>query len=146
MADISAEVTLEELAIEDYADTTITGFGKTVYYYKSKTVVKNRYGQAGQAFEDPVECTGRGILNPTSEQLSIVGNLQDVDVALLFSRKEMQRRFPTIAENEWMHEHDRLKYEDRTYKIIQIHPTGRIKNFASIFVVLESNIVGEYRQ
>jgi hypothetical protein len=78
-------------------DTLILRFGKSVDVFKAKTGVRNRYGQAVPDFDNKVTCTGRVIFNPTMEQLSIIGDMQDVDIAVLFSREELVRKFPLAA-------------------------------------------------
>lgn len=82
---------------EQWVDEALVGFGKAIQVYPAISVTRNQYGQASPAFGPAVECIGRCILEPTPEDISIIGNLQGVDIAILFSRLELVREFPIVA-------------------------------------------------
>lgn len=146
MTDWESFVADDEVEIASEVDRLLLGFGKSIWIYPFGEGSTNQYGQAAKEFEEPIECTGRCILRPTKETLEIIGNLQGVDCALVFSRAEMIRKFPERDENEWLDEKDEFVYEERRYKILKVHPSGRIKNFHNVVVVLGANILGEFRE
>lgn len=136
---------LQQLA-ETEVDAALRDYGKEILVYLHKTVVVNVYEQAAKAFEEPVSCTGRCILNPTKEEVSVVGNLEGVDIAALFSRLEMVRRFGDAEEQAWLSELDEIEFENKRYRILQVHPTGRVENRCVMVVVLGANMLGEFRR
>ena len=147
------ETTFQTLAIgqqaqaEAWVDDLLLGFGKEIDILPhASEPIRNLYGQSESEFDQPVSCTGRCILNPTKEQISIIGNEQKVDCALVFSRTELVRKFPSAEEGEWISELDQFSFEEKTYKITKVHPSGRIGDRATLVIVLGDTIAGRFRK
>lgn len=82
---------------EQWVDEALVGFGKAIQVYPAYSLTRNQYGGAAKVFGPAVECIGRCILDPTPEDIQIIGNMQGVDIAVLFSRLEMVREFPAVS-------------------------------------------------
>jgi hypothetical protein len=137
---------IEEKSLLEELDDLILGFGKTVYIYQHSLSSTNVYGQEALSFATTsIKCTGRVILNPTSEQISIVGDRQDVDVGVVFARKEMLRKFPSATENYWIDEKDEFEFENERFRILKAHATGRIKSYNQLLVLLGASKKGQFR-
>ncbi len=136
----------EQTQIQNEVDDLILGFGDTVEIYVAKDSVKNNYGQASVSFHEAIPCTGRSILAPTKEDITIIGDLQNVDVAVVFSRLEMLRKFPHRDENRWIDEDDEFKFENERFRITKVYPTGRVKDWDLLLILLGKNISGKFRE
>ena len=139
----------EEDSHEIFIDEQIRIYGKelTVYKYSSQPVGgRNRYGQVTPGFAAGVSVYGRLVLNPNLEKLSLQDNLQQVDVSILFSRLELVRKFPSAAEQEWIHEKDEVELEGQRYKLIKVKFTGRVKDRTLMVHCLGVNKEGKLRQ
>ena len=133
---MTAEEDFETLVLAEL-ETLLSDYGDSISVWVSKAVAKNIYGQSKLDFEaTAISCTGRCILNPSPEELSIVGNMEDVDAAVLFSRAEMVSKFPSNPENEWISLDDEVEYDSIRYRIIKVYPTGRIKDYCAELVLL----------
>lgn len=101
------------------------------------------YKQRTKTFGTPVSLTGRAILNPTSEQISAIGSEESYDIAFLFSRLEMKRKFPSADEGEWMQPDGEMEWRDgRRYKIEKVKPSGQVGIYFTLMIVLGNTIQG----
>jgi hypothetical protein len=89
-----------------------------------------------------VTLVGRAILNPTNEQISVIGNEERYDVAFLFSRLEMIRKFPAASEGEWIDVSGEFSWWGRRYKIEKVAPSGQIGASFSLVIALGMTIQG----
>lgn len=101
------------------------------------------YKQKTKVFGPPVSLDGRAILNPTSENLSVIGNDERYDVAFLFSRAEMLRKFPLAIEGQWMDVTGELEWYGRRFKIEKVRPTGQTSTTFHLMVVLSMTLPGK---
>lgn len=105
--------------------------------------VTNPYGYQNSLFDAPVQTVGRGILKPTKEMFDGITTDKIFDAAFLWSRLELARKFPTLEENAWITEKDRLVFRNNEYSIVEIHPTGAISDQNVIFVALAQTQKGQ---
>ena len=145
MADYEAAAIAWESAVGEEVDALLLAFGKDITFHIHGPVVRNAFHQAAPVFPTNVICKGRSIVNVSEQQTSLIGNLQAADVALLFSRAEMLRKFPLKAEGEWLNEEDEFSFESERYKVLKFHPSGRIKDHSSIVILLGKTILGAFR-
>jgi len=127
-------------------DALLLGFGKDVTVYKASVGAGNLYGQQTKSFGTGVVCKGRCLLTPTEEQISLVGNLEEIDAAFVFARAELVRKFPAGAEGEWITELDEASFEGDRYKLVKVKPSGKVEDKWQLVVVLGRNILGKLRQ
>ena len=133
----------QEQKIEAYVDKIITRYKTTdIYYYPYVTGAVDTYKQRTKTFGDPVTLVGRAILSPTKEQITVIGNEESYDIAFLFSRTEMQRKFPSLSEGEWLDVDGEMSWFNRRYRIIQVHPTGQVGVNFLLVVVLANSVPG----
>lgn len=121
-------------------DNLIRSYGTSFSVYKYSGSAEpsagpqNPYNYKVKQYADPVEVTGRAIIEPTAELLSMIGKNLEYDAAFLWSRLELLTKFPTALENKWIDENDEVKFNDTLYKLIKIYPSGRIKNYCSLII------------
>jgi hypothetical protein len=133
-----------EATIQAEVDRKITRFRTTpIQYYPFVSGTPDIYGQQTKTFGTPVTLTGRAILRPTPEKLSVIGNDEQFEVAFLFARAEMLRKFPSADEGEWILSSGRLAWWSRTYKIEHVRPTGQVGEHFMLVVALANSLQGE---
>jgi hypothetical protein len=126
---------LDELLTNEFRSTAI------VYHpYVSDTV--DIYKQRTKTFGTPVTIRGRAIHRPTPEQISVIGNGERYEVAFLFSRRELIRRFPSAADGEWVSTDGEVAWFNRRYKIEKVQATGQVSTHFLMVVVLANTIQG----
>lgn len=134
----------QETAIDIRVDELLTNqFNSTAiqyYPYASNTV--DIYKQRTKSFGTPVTVRGRAIHNPTKEQITVIGNGERYDVAFLFSRRELIRKFPGADDGEWMSTSGEITWFDRRYKIEKVQATGQVSTHFLMVVVLGCTIQG----
>lgn len=133
-----------EAQIQTFVDENITKYKTTpiVYYpYVSGTV--DIYKQRTKTYGTPVTLVGRAILNPTNEKISVIGNDERYDIAFLFSRLEMQRKFPSASEGEWLEITGELTWWNRRFKIEKVAPSGQVGESFSLVIVMGTTIQGQ---
>ncbi len=101
------------------------------------------YKQRTKTFGTPVTVVGRAILRPTPEQLSVIGNAEEYDIAFLFARPEMIRKFPAADEGQWIDVKDEMEWYGRRFKIEKAAPTGQVGDTFLLMVILAQNLPGE---
>lgn len=130
-------------AIEAYVDNTITKYRTTdILYYPYSSGATDLYKQRTKSFGTAVTLIGRAIIRPTSEVLTVIGNGEVYDIAFLFSRSEMVRKFPTASEGEWMNVDGEIAWFNRRYKIERVTPTGQVSTTFLLVAVLAMSIPG----
>ena len=133
--------TAQEQAIEAYVDKVIRRYKTTtILYYPYASGAVDTYKQRTRDFGTPVELVGRAILNPTEEQLSMIGNDERYDIAFLFSRPEMEAKFPSVAEGEWVDVTGEMTWWQRRFRIVKVHPTGQVGERFLLVVMLAKTI------
>jgi len=133
-----------EAQIQTKVDQVITAHRTTeINYYGYVDGVMDIYKQRTKTFATPVSLVGRAILNPTSEQLTVIGSGETYNIAFLFSRLEMLRKFPTADEGEWMDVKGQFTWWNRRYKISKVAPTGQVGTSFSLVVALGMTIQGQ---
>lgn len=132
-----------EAQIQTKVDAVITQYRTTeINYYPYVAGTMDVYKQRVKTFGTAVQLVGRAILNPTPEQLTVIGSGESYDIAFLFSRLEMERKFPLADEGEWMDVSGEMEWWNRRYKIRKVAPTGQVGTSFSLVVVLGSTIQG----
>lgn len=132
-----------EEAVQKAVDARITRFKTTeIRYYPFEEGVPDIFRQQTKAFGDYTSLIGRAILRPTPEKLTVIGNGEEFDVAFLFSRLEMLRKFPAAAEGLWMKSSGQMWWWNRDYKVEHVRPTGQVGETFSLMVVLANTYEG----
>lgn len=132
-----------EAQIQTMVDTAITDHKTTsIVYYPYSTGAVDIYKQRTRAFGAGVTLIGRAILNPTMEQISVIGNGEAYDIAFLFSKLEMDRKFPSASDGEWLDVDAQMSWWGRRYKIEKVHPSGQVGLTFSLVIVLGTTIPG----
>lgn len=135
--------TAQELSIGLAVDALLRRYKTTqiiLHPYVSGTA--DVYKQRERSFGDDVVLIGRAILRPTSEQVTVIGNGEQFDIAFLFSRLEMLEKFPLANEGEWVDVTGEISWWNRRFRIIRVHPTGQIGELFTLVVVLANTIPG----
>jgi hypothetical protein len=133
-----------ESAIETRVDELLTDQFRTtaIQYYPYLSSVVDRYKQRTKTFGSPITIRGRAINNPTPDLISVIGNNERYDVAFLFSRLELKRRFPAAAEGEWLSTDGEMSWFERRFKIEKVKATGQVSTHFLITVALGCTIQG----
>jgi hypothetical protein len=134
-----------EAAIATRVDQLLTDQFTTtqIQYYPYLSSTKDIYKQRTKIFGTPVTLRGRAINNPTPDLISVIGNNERFDVAFLFSRNELIRRFPSADEGRWLSTDGEMSWFDRRYKIEKVKATGQVYVHFLITVVLGCTIQGQ---
>jgi hypothetical protein len=130
--------------IQKVVDYYITQRRTTPIQYLEYTPgATDRYGQRDKAFAAPSpDLIGRAIHKPTYEKVTVVGQGEVYEIAFLFSRLEMLRKFPAAADGEWIQAEGRMVWRNRTYKIEKVKPSGQVGVTFSLVIVLANSILG----
>jgi hypothetical protein len=132
-----------EAQILTMVDNAITAHKTTpIVYYPYVSGALDIYKQRANTFGTGVTVIGRAILNPTEEVISIIGNDERYDIAFLFSKLEMDRKFPSAADGEWLDTSGEISWWNRRYKIEKVHPSGQVGVYFSLVIVLATTIQG----
>lgn len=94
------------------------------------------YQQEEGTFEDAVPVTGRGIKRPTKDQLSMIGNMTEVDYAFVFASDTLAEAFPDLDAGLWIALEDEIGFEGGRYRVLSTHRTGKVKSVYALHVVL----------
>jgi len=130
--------------IEAKVDSVITKFRTTtITYYPYTSGSTDIYKQRQKTFGPGVDLVGRAILKPTTEQVSVIGNDEVYDIAFLFSRTEMTRKFPALSEGEWLNVTGEMEWFNRRYRIEKVHPSGQVQETFILVIVLATSIYGQ---
>lgn len=133
-----------EAQIQAKVDIEITRHRTTaINYYPYVDGVTDIYKQREKTFGTAVPLIGRAVLNPTPEQLTMIGNGEKYDIAFLFSRLEMARKFPLADDGEWLDVSGEFTWWNRRYKIEKVAPTGQVGTGFSLVVALGTTIQGQ---
>lgn len=134
----------DELAIQATLDKYLIQFQTTgIQYLPYVATAVDPYGQQVKTFGTPVTVIGRAILRPTPEKVTVIGNDEQYDVAFLFCRAELLRKFSAAEEGKWMESSGRMTWWDRTFKIEHCRPTGQVGLYFLLFVALANSLQGE---
>lgn len=132
-----------EDTIETKVDSLLTKFKQSpITYYPYVTGAYDTYKQRTKTFGTAVTLVGRAIWEPTIEQISVIGNDEKYDVAFLFSRTEMTRKFPSLTEGEWLDVTGELEWNSRRFRIEKVHPSGQVQTRFILVVVLANTVQG----
>lgn len=132
-----------EAQIQTLVDNILTQYQQsTIVFYPYTTGSSDIYKQRTKTFGTAVPLVGRAILNPSKEEISGIGNVEEYDVAFLFSQLEMNRKFPSAAEGEWVDVKGKLTWFSRRFKIEKVHPSGQVGTEFSLVIVLGKTIPG----
>lgn len=132
-----------EPKIQKKVRSALTRHGTDIDVLKYTTgAVLDQYKQGEPEFADPIEVRGRGIRRPTKDQLSMIGDGEEVEIAFVFSRLELNEKFPAATEPDWITNDDRIGFEGKLYRILSTHPTGKIHLTYSMLVALAETIPG----
>ena len=132
-----------EAQVQTMVDNLIAVHKTTsIVYYPYATGAVDIYKQRIQTFGTGVTVIGRAILNPTKEQISVIGNAESYDIAFLFSKLELDRKFPSASEGEWLDVDAQMSWWGRRYKIEKVHPSGQVGVAFSLIIVLGTTIPG----
>jgi len=115
----------------------------TIKYYPYVAGSVDTYKQRTKTFGSAVELVGRAIVDPTSEEVTAVGSGESYDIAFLFSRLEMIRKFPLADEGEWMQPDGEMEWRGgRRYRIEKVKPSGQVGVNFTLMIVLANTIRG----
>lgn len=130
-----------QLAVDRY----LTRFRTTAIQYLAYVPGPlDRYKQTDKAFSAPsANLVGRAIHKPTPESVTVIGQGEIYDIAFLFSRLEMIRKFPSAVDGEWIQPEGRMVWRNRTYKIEKVRPSGQVGTTFSLLIVLATSILGD---
>lgn len=132
-----------EAAIIAKVASVLQTYGTDIDVLKSAGVgVADVYGQGDRTFDAAVSVRGRAIQKPTQDQLSFIGNDDEVEIAFLFSRTELVAKFPSAGENEWLEKTDEFGWEGRRFRALSVHPTGRVQAYHAMVAVVAETIPG----
>lgn len=132
-----------EESVQQAVDTVIQQHRTTgIDYFPYAPGVTDIYRQRAKSFGPPVSLVGRAILRPTPEQVSVIGNDEEYDIAFLFSRLELKRKFPAADEGEWLDVTGELEWFNRRFKIEKYHQSGQVGQSFSLVIVLANSIEG----
>lgn len=132
-----------ESRIQDKVYAVLRDHGTDMDVLKYTGTTLDQYKQGEPTFEDPVEVRGRGIRRPTKDQLSMIGDAEEVEIAFVFSRLELNEKFPTATEPYWVTNDDRIGFEGKLYRILSTHPTGKVAQTYSMLVAIAETLPGE---
>jgi len=135
---------ITEAAIETKVDTTITQYQTTPirYYPFEEAVQPDLYKQRSKVFGLPVTIIGRAIHKPTPEMVTVIGDGEFYDVAFVFSRLEMVRKFPAADEGEWLKTSGEMEWRNRRYKIEKVAPAGQVGVHFALVIALARTVEG----
>ncbi len=137
-------MTNPERSIQLAVDKQLTQFRHSqIRYFPYASGPTDVYKQKVKQFEPPVPLIGRAILNPTKEQVSVIGNDEVYEIAFLFSRLEMLRKFKLANEGEWMDVTGQMEWYDRRFKIEKYHQSGQVGPEFSLIIVLANSLLGQ---
>jgi hypothetical protein len=130
--------------IQKIVDQYITRFRTTPIQYLAYVAgAVDRYRQRDKTFAAPSpDLIGRAIHKPTPEKVTVIGQGEVYEIAFLFSRLEMLRKFPSATEGEWIQPEGRMTWRSRTYKIEKVKPSGQTGETFSLVIVLANSILG----
>lgn len=130
-----------EAQTEAKIDSVLTKYQTTeIQYYPYTSGPTDVYGQRDVTFGTPVTAVGRAIIEPTEEVITDIGRIVDIDVAFLFSRLEMLRKFPTAVEGAWMDDAGQLSWNGSRYRIVRTAPSGQIATKFLLFILLAKDL------
>jgi hypothetical protein len=131
-----------EPKIQNKVHDLLRDHGTDMDVLKYESTVLDQYKQGEQVFADPVSVRGRGIRRPTKDQLSFIGDAEEVEIAFVFSRLELNEKFPLATEPYWITNDDRIGFEGRVYRVVEAHPTGKVALTYSMLVLIGETIPG----
>lgn len=134
-----------EADIQARVAAVIDSHGGDLAVRKYVSETQDRYKQGVVTFGTPVICRGRAITRPTREQLSFIGDGQEVEVAFLFSRLELVAKFPALGEGVWLTTKDEVGWGGQWWRLVSAHPTGRVSTQCSMLVMIGETAPGANR-
>jgi len=136
---------LTEDAIEAKIDSVLTKYQNLapIQYYPYATGSTDIYKQRTKTFGTPVTVIGRAINRPTKEMVTVIGDGEVFDMAFLFSRLELVRKFPAATEGEWMDTYGQMGWNSRRFKIEAARPTAQVATKYLMMVILATTIEGQ---
>lgn len=126
---------LNEATVHGKVDEVIDEHGTDIDVLKFATIVPDLYGQGPRTFAAAVSTRGRGIRSPTKDQITVIGDSEEVDIAFVFSRLELERKFPGL-EPFWITNDDEIGFEGRRYRILSTRSTGKAFGKYSMLVAI----------
>lgn len=133
-----------EQSIQLAVDRNLTQFRHSqIRYFPYLSGATDVYKQKAKQFGVPTPLIGRAILNPTKEQVSVIGNDEVYEIAFLFSRLEMIRKFPLANEGEWLDVTGQIEWYDRRFKIEKYQQSGQVGPDFSLVIALGNSLLGQ---
>lgn len=132
-----------EESVQKVVDTVIRQHRtSSIDYFPYAPGVTDLYNQNAKAFGPPISLVGRAILKPTPEQISVIGNDEQYDIAFLFSKVELKKKFPLADDGEWIDVDGEIEWFNRRFRIEEHQPSGQIGQTFSLLVVMANTIPG----
>ncbi len=132
-----------EAEIQTKVDEALTKYNSgPINYFEVIPGVEDIYGQSTPTYEAAVPLVGRSILKPTPEKVTVIGNGEMFDLAFLFSRLEMLRKFPSLDEGRWIDIRGEMTWDNRRTRIEAVRPSGQVEASFSLIIILASSIEG----
>jgi hypothetical protein len=134
---------VSEAKAQRAVDAVITRYKTSpILHYPYVAQTPDAYGQSRPGFGVATTLVGRAIHRPTKEAITVIGDGEVFEIAFLFSRLEMLRKFPSAPEGEWISSADQLSWQNRRYRILHVRPTGQLGETFSELIVLGETLVG----
>jgi len=131
-----------EAKIQAKVYAVLRDHGTDMDVLKYDDMVLDQYNQGEPQFADPIVVRGRGIRRPTKDQISFIGDAEEVEIAFVFSRLELNDKFPDATEPYWITNDDRIGFEEKLYRILEAHPTGKVAETYSMLVLIAETLPG----
>lgn len=96
----------------------------------------DRFGQAVPVYDGGTVVIGRAFHDPTQEQVTFIGDGERYGAAFVFSRLQLLKKFPALAEGKWITTYDRITWKGNEYKLDKVQPAGLIGETFSVVVAL----------
>lgn len=134
---------MNETQIGIIIDQMLTRYKSSeIKYHPYATGSVDIYNQREKTFGTPVVLIGRAILDPTKEQVTLIGNGEEYEIAFLFSRLEMRRKFPLADEGKWIDSAGQMEWWSNRYKLEKVQPTGQVGLYFHMMVALGRSLQG----
>lgn len=132
-----------ETSVQKAVDIYLTKFRTSeILYYPFVAGIPDEFMQQTKTFGPPISLIGRAVLRPTPEKLTVIGNDEQYDVAFLFSRLEMLRKFPLAEEGEWILSSGQFNWWNRRFKIEKVRPTAQTGQTFSLVAAMANSLQG----
>jgi len=125
-----------------HVKSTIARHGSVLGVLKFSSLTTDQYQQGDPTFNTVVNTTGRGIRQPSADELSVIGDGENVEIAFVWSRLELIDKLSSYPTDKWLDNKDRIQFEGKVYRILSTHLTGKAFDLYSMVVCKAESLVG----